>query len=301
MIVVAAGAMLIWLQLINDPEHKSVLFLMVGHLGMAFVIAGVLGLTIEQFTKVRHDVHRDDLVEALNQNRLETIDDLQRHVLRAVYRRALPDELIDSVEAEVFQTNFLRKRWDVTYELRRVADASNCVSLRTVLAYEIQNVSKIAKPLTIPTTIDMSSSHFASEHCGLKAVEVDGRALEQAEIQALIKSGPASATCVLELTKMLEPGETIQVRLDYVQLNPEEATEFLSTRYPASAITVTAITPQADFELSLVSLHQAEPVTEHSGPTLWKWTLGPALFPGQGTALIWRPIKAQTTACLPAS
>lgn len=294
--VVALGLLLIFVQLKGDPSHKSVVFLMIGHLGMAFVIAGILGLTIEQFTRVRHDIHRDDLVDALNTNRLETIEDLQRHVLKAVYQRTLPDALIDAAEEAIFKSSFLRRDWQVTYELKKIPaelGLPNSMSLRTTLIYKLQNVTKTQKKLVIPTVIDMSSSHFLADRCGIKGVQVDDHEYSLKEINELVQTTNGNSTCTFEIEKSLGPGEIISVRFEYEQLNPQEASEFLSTRYPGTEVEITAIVPNGDFELGLVSLHQEEPVEVMKSAHHRRWRLGPALFPGQGWALIWKPQPVQ--------
>ena len=289
------GLLLVYSQVANDPEHKSVFFIMVGHLGMALLIAALLGLTIEQFTKLRHEQHRDALVQALNKNREETIDDLQKHVLRAVYRRTLPSELIDSAEAAIFQASFLRRNWKVHFELNRLPDEARTrigervVRLRTTFSYDVENVSKTTRELIVPVVIDMASSYYDPNLCGLRVVEIQGKVLQPLELDELKDSDAGSSSCALKIRKDMLPGNVISLRLVYEQLQPEESVEFLCTVLPATTMTVTAITPDSNFDLKLVSLHQAEPKLVHESEAMCEWTLGPALFPGHGVALIWRP------------
>ncbi len=299
-LVFVIGLALANVQSSYDPDHKSQIFILIGHLGVAFLIAAVLGLTIEQFNKIRHDKHRDDLVDALNTHRQETIEDLQREVLRAVYQRTLPVSLIDSAEAEIFQASFIRHNWRISFDLRRLPlgddEKKGMVKISIEFSYDVENVSKTARDLDIPVMIDMASACFDQSICGVKFLEIDGDSYNEAQIQEMNLCKDNPSTCSFHIKKKLEPKKIVSVKIQYVQLQREESSEFWCTRIPATGVMVDAIVPTGDMDFTLISMHQNEPVKLSSSDIQSRWQLGPAIFPGQGVALLWRP-KAQAEPC----
>lgn len=300
-LIFVVGLALVNVQNHYDPEHKSQIFFLIGHLGVAFLIASVLGLTIEQFNRIRHERHRDDLVEALNTHRQETIEDLQKEVLRAVYQRTLPVPLIDSAEAEIFQAPFIRHNWRISFDLRRIpsgdAEKKGMVKISIEFSYDVENVSKTDRDLDIPVMIDMASACFDQSICGVKLLEIDGDRYDEAQIKNMNLCKDNPSICTFHVKKKLGPKKMVSVKIQYVQLQREESSEIWCTRIPATGVMVDAIVPTGDMDFTLISMHQNEPVKLSSSDILSRWELGPALFPGQGVALVWRPkVQAESFA-----
>lgn len=278
----------------NNPNHNLPHYYILGHIGMAFVIASVLGATVERLNKSRHDHDRKNLKDILNSNAKNLKKRLGKDVIREVYKRQLPEKLIDAAFVEIFQSNFFRKNWEVSYEIigqpKEKKDKYDCVRLISIFSYETVNTTKKKKKIPIPIMVDMTSTFFDKSTCGVKFIKIDGVILEKDEIEKFtVKEKSTDSRILLLIEKEIQPGESVSISAHYEQLQPVQSAEFFCSIFPADSVNITAVSPNADFDLSLTSLHQNDPVLKQSSDVMQKWSLGPVLFPGQGIALVWRP------------
>lgn len=167
------------------PSQSQLATSFLKELGFAYVVAAILGFSIEEFNKHRHIQHErtwkaglDDqgkkLIRIINEKHSENTQnfkkEIAKNVIEAVYGASVPKEILNAVTRFVLQAKRIRHQYDLKIELRRLDEyrasqghkytteeerflESNRVVLISTTKFIDQNVTATAEDVLIPLQI----------------------------------------------------------------------------------------------------------------------------------------------------
>lgn len=233
------------------------------------------------------------------------IERITRNVFFGVFRRDLPEGLIDEASLLVLETKVVRKDFIVTYTLSDDTyiglggDYVPFVRLRAVAEFALKNIG--LDPCTVPVGVGLPNpiQPGMRDKCDVHSISVrrPGRVEEPLDLtkakvtmrEQMADDKKHIGRCIFDCN--LQPGEEIRVHADYVMAKELEDTEVLQSLFPSDGLRVTVIDrAPAKRVIRAKSIHRA-PVRDSSSPDemgTYIFGIEHHMLPHQGLMLWWK-------------
>jgi len=218
-------------------------------LGIAFIIGGCLSLTIERRSRQRMQAEVDLFIRRVSRN-----------FIQAIYGTDLPPKLLDVVTKSIFEQRFVRNKYTVQIDLHDFKQTyvdsvpvavkgllqqflntsltrlpldyrSRLVVFKTMMSYEIQNVSELDLPHTFAFVLEKPFAGQFDELCGMTSIIIRDKDILGGSIY-FQNANPSPDPTILrfERIEMIPAGESVFARFDgySIRLNEETETWFLN-------------------------------------------------------------------------
>lgn len=262
-------------------------------LGVAFLTAFVLNLSIEAFNRARHrrhlhelDVHYKRMQSAIGQN-----------VINAVFEKQIPERVFEEVQEGLIKASIYRKnaKLVVTFERldRIVMDApSGLVLITEEHTHDVENTS--SEPYAPKATASIQLIENLRPFADIVNICIGAKTLSREDIRRHSKDdGKHLAFEYEDRDNPLSAGHSIpiSITLQYPRYVRDECV-VVSTK-PQSCCELEVIDSHRDFSIHAESLHPKGLTKVRVGakPGVQKWKLEHGMFPGQGIWFGWTPAK----------
>ncbi len=258
-------------------------------LGFALIISGLIGTTIDFFTKRRHE-------ESANKLTLE----MQKNIFHALISRDLPPKLYEAVKQNAFNAKFYRTEFRVFYELGTVlADKQNpdpgkYIKLSEQTSFVVKNITKLTEKYIVNMYMDPCLPGDLTEVPPPQYEYVKVNQKDVAYTLGEKKTGNDEVNAHYEFD--LSPGETAQIdssSFSYVRLVDEQV---FSLNEPTEALRITTSSHAPDLQLSGYVLcgkaldAEAKFKVIRDTVSMKEWSFDHCLLPGQGFLIKWKNI-----------
>jgi hypothetical protein len=250
-------------------------------LSLALTIAVCLNLLVERFTRARHESLERQLVENVN---VEVSKDL----LRTVFKKNLPDSVVQQIEAHLFSGAVCKTEWHSRYFLDIVEEGDppkRFVVWEASDTYTLHNMDR--RPHDHKVAIEFDVARHYETKGQIKVLEVGGKLIQ-----------PEGARTGRRLSMAhwinLQPGQRIEVRTVQCGAGPTEFHEVICSLLPVDDFTVTVTHPK-ELKVSATSLHPDMEATLVNESRQKQWRMR-GVFPGQGIDISWSEAAAHPVA-----
>lgn len=290
----------------TDPHKpiKELLGNFSGELALAFLIAGILNISIEIFNRKRHSALEASMLTAINKahykNSRKTIKKINKSLFEVIFKRHIPVSIFEEVDAGLLKAQFFRKHWIVRYVLniKETPEPNWTGNTKYVLqnvfqSFEVENINKhSSKTFEIKILIDIPPDKDLKNQCRIVSAKINNVSVsnEILDTQRMDDSGQFLKWGTS--TEPVEVGKSVFIELEYNQIQYLHGNEVLCAyELPTESMELVVITPQADLSVEVISLHpkDAIPLPPLNDNFSRKWILPYGVIPGQGLYCQWRP------------
>lgn len=270
--------------------------------GFALLVSVFVWLSFEFASNKKQERRIDDRIERITKN-----------VFAGVFRRDLPEGLIDEASLIVLEAKVIRRDFQVIYTLsddtyiKANGTAAPYVSLRAVSSFVLKNASRETHDVPIgvglPNPIEkglrekanvISITVSPTTPSGGPERELDLKEAKEKMRAEMTDDRSTNVYCIPEELP-LKPGEEVRVKADYVMAKEVEDTEVLQSLYPSDGLHLTIVDPQHDKRIVRArSLHRVplEGNPQDGDPSLSVYNINHHMLPHQGV-LVWWKTKPQ--------
>jgi hypothetical protein len=233
------GAVFLLISYLGVDDSHPFLKNFTHEIGFALVVAVVIWLTFEFFSRSTDE-----------QRWLARIEVISRNVFMGVFRRRLPEGLVNEITLLVLNHNFIRESIHVTYTITdhhfmaRDGSRQNFVCLNATARLKIRNVSEAKCKLPIVLGLPNPLIDEMKQYCKVnKASYKEGgietpfdlRAAEHKFREDLQNDNKFTATFDLGPVDV-QPNVEVELFWDYTMAKEEEDTEIFQTVVPAQQL-----------------------------------------------------------------
>ena len=266
-----------------------------GEIGTALLVAVFVWAFFELASRRQQEERIDQRIERITKN-----------VFFGVFRRDLPEGLIDEASRLVLENDIIRRDFSVTYTLSddtyQAAGGRSMpfVRLRAVSRFILKNVGLDPREIPIAVGLPNPIAPGMVEKSDVVSIKIrrkgeDERTLDLTSAKEEMKAGMLDSNnhlCnCLGMKYTLQPDEEIHITADYIMAKEVEDTEVLQSRYPSDGLALTVIdtAPNKRF-VRARSIHRAQ-LKDDSGSRedgTHIYTLDYHLLPHQGVMVWWK-------------
>lgn len=278
----------------NYPFHGENLDLekfirhVVGEFGISGVIAIVIIFTIEKFNRDENRDENNGYKEAL-------INDIKNNFIYAVYKRYIPEELLNEVENCVFRKSIYRKNYHLTYtldtfngdNLKEDTFGGEYIKFNVHSSYELMNMTDDEIDHMLEIHLERPVNENLNQHCCVNCVTVDG--LRRKE-QINNRRSSDGANLIFDLGKVTIPPRSSKSIMTTTQMVKRISdNEIWASLFPSDGIKVTfQYAKFPNLEIQAKTNHRID-FTEgqHQIGSFKTWELKRPIFPYQSIVIWW--------------
>ncbi len=273
----------------TPTETASDQLVHVGHellkeIGFAGVVAFLLIITIDGFSRKQHEKSAELLTDKVNKNLFE-----------AVFKNKIPDELYKAVRSQLLESKVVRRDFDAIYtfsKLKDAADAAEWVRMEVIHTYRLENInSEDLKDFKITNTINIPHDPRLQQLCEVRSICFGDTVLSPKEIKEITVKDPENHFLRYAFEVDIPAGGSIKIQLRDKRIMRLHDSNVLCATFPTIGLSLTVNVPSGDLSLDAESLHakdlEEKPLAE--GGTMFQWQLPCGLLPYQGIYFQWRP------------
>jgi len=226
-------------------EQKSLFRSLLHEAGFACLVAVLIWLVWEIF----HQMETEDQWNA-------RIERIAKSVFFGVFKRNLPDQLIQEANFLLLEQKFVRTGYNATFNLiddqfeRANGQLEPFVRFDAIVRYKVKNIS--AEPEDCPIVVGIPAPGYAAmkKKCCVRSVQLaqaggqfQNLNLEEAEKKFREKlDDPSNEQALFTLPSVeVPPGGEIELIWDYATAKAEEDAAVLQTQFPTESITITVV------------------------------------------------------------
>ncbi|HEX3431159.1 MAG TPA: hypothetical protein VHT03_09750 [Rhizomicrobium sp.] len=265
-------------------------------LGFALVVASTIWIAFEFFSHAETEEHWNERIEKISKN-----------VFFGVYKRNLPELFVREANVLVIDQQFIRSGLAVTYTISdssyvsRTGETVSFVKMTAIARYKIKNVSDGPAKYPVGVSLPNPMIDEIKSHCRVNriAVKIAGKYvpydLEEAE-KSFRESlrDDSQFQCTFKVGEIdLEPGQEIEIIIDYVMAKEDEDTEIFQTRYPTDSLILTIMDrgpTRRVIRARAIHLADLENDTAAEAEGTYNFKLDRYLLPHQGFAIWWKKV-----------
>jgi hypothetical protein len=281
--------------------------------GIAFLVSIILMWTLERVNKLRIQSEVRQYVHSVGEN-----------FFKAVYGRALPQELFEVIRQSVLNQSFLRSVYNIDITIQDLSDESiakvpkpvrellcsfkgkaqeigvapdDVVLFRSTAYYEVQNISGVPAEYHVVFEITKPFAGCCEGLCGVTSARIDGH--EQITDDVLYRTpdaGDDPTRLRFSRRAVVGPGADIRVCLEAYSVRRRDDKEQWQTMIPCRRMNVSAedMDGNKDLVISLdAPLLEGNERFAVKDPNTSKASLAVAqyLLPYQGVTVTWAPCR----------
>jgi hypothetical protein len=266
-------------------------------LGIGFVVGAIVAATIESYMRSRQKIEDKEREREMESN-----------IFMALFRTALPDDLVHEMYQMLFARRFIRQNLEIAIRFRRLTDDEKKICSVPAALVLTQSVTYNAKNISDgwashrvspqeyalfphPTMNHPFKSFTAS--CGSETVTLESAALSK----GLVTNPGNGIWYYLEAPKINVPKDHVVIVVSTIELICRETDiKTWLSYYPAERLKLTVeldtgLQDQLEFAVDQSHRLSLEPDDGKTsdGRTIYGWKLDKPILPHQGIILYWRP------------
>ena len=287
------------LMLVSDyvGDHHEKLRSVVLELGIGFVVGAIVAATIENYMRGKQKIEDTKREKELESN-----------IFMALFRTALPDDLIHEMYEMLFTRRFIRQKLEIAIKFRPLTadeqekcNVPDALVLTQTVTYDAKNISDSLASHHVSPQEYALIPHPVLSHpfktfigtCGLKTETLDS----EAQFKDLVTNPGNGIWFYLKAPKINVPKDSVVTIVSTIELvcRTTDIKTWL-TYYPAERLTLTVELDKAlqdHLEFAVDQSHRLALEPDNSktsdGRVIYGWKLEKPILPHQGIILYWRP------------
>lgn len=243
-------------------------------LGFALIVAVFLVGTIERFTRERHEAAAE-----------ATMNEINRNIFYAVFRRYIPEKVFEEVEKAVMESNVVRSKHELNYTIEEVADGQ--VQCLAQTSYELTSV--VDAPIThdVIVRLELPVDDERKNECYVEKIVVSGQSYDRQQLKDYVTVTREHA--VVKLPVQILGRATIRVSTHSRLLKQSTDVEVWASRIPSDGLELTVSTPSKELMVHASANHSEQLSTVIDNDVTKKWALPHGIFPYQSIMFWWKP------------
>lgn len=279
-IMVLAGAGIIGiLMIIFGPILATPWSTIITNIGMGFLVAGIVGITVELYVR-----------EQMKRQMDRMLHDVGADVFKAALGHEFPESVWEQISTHLLLNPVIRKNVNVDYNLEDLpGESGEFVKVQTCFSYTVCNLNTVQEwNYPCVASLDRCLEPRFHDNINFSKVEIDGRVLEEKEFE----KDYHDAELVCRSRIILQPGQSREIRIhgesvyrsdQVIPFSMTDATENLSVNISKPATIEVVVDPLHPREQRLKEIPTASPDTRKG------WALAGGLLPGHGVCIRWFP------------
>lgn len=252
-------------------------------LGFAGVVSVILIFTIEKFSRERHKLAAEALLERINQD-----------LFRAIYKRYIPEAVFEEVEKCVMMGSVYRESHELDYTIDTFAAdvdpelKASSYQCTAQTSYKLRNLldQDARHMVTVLLERPLDTRHDA--WCTVNEVCINGVPLSP---NLLAKGMTRTDQHVIFRHEIEIPaGAKVDIRTRSVLIKKKTDAEIWCSRLPSDGLTLTVSTPTKDLKVQASANHAEALQQKLDNPVTRKWVLDFGIFPYQSIIFFWQPV-----------
>jgi hypothetical protein len=291
------GAVLIPMQIVSHLLSEVAYALIIA-VAISVGIEAASRRELESTVKAQLDKHAANL-EGINSQLVKTVDQIGRDVYLAVFKRRIPDAILDEIELGILTTNFARTDHRAVLRLEVVSarqlnpkiPSARVVSVNDRSTYKVKNISHGPRTFEIRCLLNKAGSEELAKHTAVKKVNVSGNpfSIDDVEIEDTEKFQRYTYK-----VRDVPAGNTIEVETEFNYIRNLDDFEIWRSAIASDGMTLTIHLPREVKEWDVYSIHRVPVKTDTKSARFGVFELQHAVLPHQGMAIWWRCSDAQS-------
>ena len=285
----------------NHSEYGTlikILGFLVSEIGIAGIVAIIIVLTIERYTRASHQRESQRLISTINRN-----------IFYAVFQKYIPEEVFTEVKNALIKSDVTRSDYTIIYELKLPRDVEHLRSDQNAKdylfceiesGYVIKNITDKPIQTEIKMELENSLNPFLKSYMKVLSLEIGGKEKKGVELDGTNNSvkGNAGDVYFIKRTKThlvmtyllsMKAKESISVKTCAQTIKRSEDQEVWSSRIPSTGLVIKVKAPKI-IDLSAKANHSnpfppTPDTTDRNGYAVWNLNHG--IFPYQSIVLWW--------------
>lgn len=269
-------------------------------LGFAGMVAVILIISLEQFSKARHSREVQKQIEGIN-----------RDLFFSLFKKKFTEPIIGELQNILFYTKLCRSELELNYELTKIPNpqiathdqiGKEVVKCQFTSTYVLENVTADSIEHELCTYIELPMVQELHSLCEISSVKVqhtltapvsngDERVKSPIKVAAPTEINPKPLISLEHKTKVaLGPYQKIRVRVRAQYIKNMYDTELWCTLVPTDGCRLNVSVPQGNLKV-LATAHNSNPFEPiDSNATLNTWKLNSGMLPHQSVSFWWQPL-----------
>ena len=244
-IMVLAGAGIIGiLMIVFGPRLAIPWSTIVTNIGMGFLVAGIVGITVELYVR-----------EQMRRQMDRMLHDVGTDVFKAALGHEFPKSIWEQVSTHLLLNPVIRENLCIDYDLKNLSGhVGEFVKVRTCWSYTVRNLNTTREWIYwLSCALDRCPASRFSDQARFTCIEVNGQRIAD---EWLIKdANEAEVTCKTEVT--LQPGQRKEVRIYGKSIYRSDQVIPFSMTDPTENLTVNVSKPK-NIAVTVDPLHPRE-------------------------------------------
>jgi hypothetical protein len=254
-------------------------FDVIDRVGEAFIIAGFIGIVVEQGGKTRF----------IKEVAAESAPLLIGRHLPVPFRIAL---------LKPFNANFMRPSWEIEYEIEPVNTVSEYVRVTSRVTGLVRNCDAIARDFDFWAEVDASPRVAGLGDCMIELIsmtpELGGAGLGFNEKPKNHEIRQTDGRLKIHRSQLIQPNERWQTVLETLEYRPIYCVLplFVATMVASAKVRIRC-KPKVGFLQFAVSTGDGPDIKPTETTWGWEWIVDTPIVPGGAIVTLWNPIRAQ--------
>ncbi len=285
----------------NHQEHGTLIKIfgfLVSEIGIAGIVAIIIVLTIERYTRASHQRESQRLINIINKN-----------IFYAVFQKYIPEEVFAEVKSALINSNVTRSDYTIEYELKLPSEvellkndknAKDSLFCEIESGYVITNITDKPIQTEIKMELENSLNPYLKDYMKILSLKIGDDEKEGVELSGTNDSVTGNADDVyftkqtkthLVMTYQLsmKAKESISVKTCAQTIKRSVDQEVWSSRIPSTGLVIKVKAPKI-ICLSAKANHSSPfpptpDTTDRNGYAVWNLNHG--IFPYQSIVLWW--------------
>ncbi|TXI50644.1 MAG: hypothetical protein E6Q50_04955 [Lysobacter sp.] len=259
-------------------------------IGLAFLVASIINISIERFNRIRHEVEKSELIAQINAAHTSQKDALigriNKHMFESVFERDIPSPFFQEIKEQLLETFFLRTTSEYNYCLTQ--KDRDYAKLIVRHRYSVKNLTTKDQTYNLRISIDVLKK-FENDYCFVR-IGIGDTFHENEDIKiAKTKKGNTYEIWEACVPQVIKSQEEIKCEIEYERLSQIHGKEVACSLLPTARMAVRVNDPNKLFHVRCMSLHprsERDNTSSYDDGT-YEWEIDGALFPGQGFLIDW--------------
>jgi hypothetical protein len=274
----------LYIELHRNVEHPFLKVL--ADFGLALIDAALVMLIIDRRAA------KAQVRETLERVRTATnaIPDTVEKLFSSIYKKSVPEEVIDIYENHVFASKFFRSRleYNITFDPTR----EGWVKMDVYNSYTIRNLVAELQQFDFRVEVAMPLADSQVEEIQTVQLTVSGK--KNDTVRAVIDRNGVK-TVLFSASIPIEAGGKANITCSWFQERRSDDFEIISGLYSSDGIKV-MVNHGKSLKINAGAIHPVDLSPDPTNSETRKvWTLQNGILPGQGVCLVWAPVNSKTT------
>lgn len=245
-------------------------------IGHAAMVAAVLGLTVDAYSKNRHEIWADEVTRKINTD-----------VIGAIYGQQFPAAIREEVRKNFLEQRIHREDLNVTYAFAPLEGSADRLLLTEQSSFKFVNSSDHDVTLPLRAYVECPIEEELRLQCRILSTSINGVPLLPQELMGTFSADGMELTWQKEI--VVPAGGSKEISSSCQTIKYARDVEIWSTLYPSDGITLNV---SLDVRLNVFAkcVNSGTLKQEVDQKHFKRWKLDNGMFPGQSLTFWWSPV-----------